>query len=133
MRLDLDRPTTVRLGPWVTGADGVREYLRAVQCAAQMYENAGIVPPTAIAARALREFFVSGSLPPGTIHAAQDLESVRPVTPAEELDCLVTLTPTAHGEQWETITADFAVRDRRGNAVLKGKTVVLVPKHVNEL
>lgn len=127
MPSDGELPIRIHLGPWRTGGQYLREHLRAVQSAARIYGDCEFVPPTALAARALREFFASGRLPAGTVHASQELESLRPVRTEEQLDCFATLTRRRPGKDWQTIIAQFTIQDSEGKTVLKGKTVVVVP------
>ena len=60
----------LNLGQWVVGRDFVEEYLRAVDDGSSIYRELDIVPPMALAARALGALLKELALPPGTIHAA---------------------------------------------------------------
>ena len=117
----------VNLGRWAVGEDFVREYLSAVDDDARIYQELGAVPPMALAARALGALLNQLALPPGTIHAAQELDSKRMVKLGEEVSCIASLSRPGRRGAWEFISADFTLYGDAGETLLSGKSTVLVP------
>ena len=117
----------VNLGRWAVGEDFVREYLSAVDDGAGIYRELGAVPPMALAARALGALLSELALPPGTIHAAQDLDSRKMVRIGDEVSCIARLSRPSRRGAWEFISADFTLYGNAGQTLLSGKSTVLVP------
>ena len=117
----------LELGRWIVGRELVDEYLNAVGDSSPIYANIGVAPPMALAARALGALITKLSLPPGTIHASQDLEFKRMVKLGEEVDCVATLSRPMRRGDWEFISAEFTLYGAGNEDVLSGRTAVLVP------
>ena len=109
------------------GEPFVRQYLDAVEDVSPVYREAGVVPPLAVVALAVAALLERLGLPPGTVHAAQELECRRVIQIDEQLSCAVTLSRAMRRGEWRLMTADLRVLDRDGAAVLGGKITVLVP------
>lgn len=62
----------------------IAKYREAVEARSA---TANFIPPLAIAAYAMRAMSQSFPLPPGAIHAAQELEFVKPVTVGSHINC----------------------------------------------
>ena len=117
----------VDLGRWVITQDFLDEYLEAVGDQSAIYQEAKTVLPLALAAQVLGLLLKKLSLPPGAVHTSQEVYSQRAVKVGEEVRCLAkTLRPLQRG-QWQFISTDFVLSDEDGEAVLKGKTTVMVP------
>ena len=117
----------LELGTWVVGPDSADEYLKAVDDSLPIYAKLDVVPPLALAARALAALLKELSLPPGTLHAAQELHSLGMVRRGEEITCAARLSrPIARGG-WQFISAEFTLYRSGGEAAIAGKTTVLVP------
>ena len=121
----------IDLGRWVMGHEFVEEYLSAVDDSSSIYGDLGVVPPTALAARALAELLKELSLPPGAIHAAQELKCGRMVRWGEEVYCVAKLSRPVRRGEWRFISADFTLYGEDGEALVRGKSTVLAP--VNEV
>jgi hypothetical protein len=117
----------LNLGRWAVGAKAVEEYLTAVEDGSLLYRDLAAVPPMALAARALGALLEELSLPPGTIHASQEIDCRRMVNPDEEVSCVATLSRPMRRGDWQLVSADFTVHGDGGEAVLVGKATVLVP------
>ena len=118
------------LGRWALDEDFASEYLRVVEDGSPVYGELGVVPPMALAARAMGALVDALSLPPGTIHAAQELHCRRLVRLGEEVSCVATLSRPVRRGDWRFIVAEFSLRAASGETVLSGKSTVLVPEDV---
>ena len=117
----------LNLGRWAVRAEAVEEYLTAVEDDSLVYRELGVVPPMALAARALGALLEELSLPPGTIHASQEIDCRRMVNPDEEVSCVAALSRPMRRGDWQLVSADFTVHGAGGETVLVGKATVLVP------
>ena len=117
----------LNLGRWVVGHEFVRDYSSAVEDSSSLYGELGVVPPLALAARALGALLNELALPAGTIHAAQELDCRRMVKLDEEVSCFARLSRPLRRGEWQFISVDFEVRGSGGEELLVGKSTVLVP------
>ena len=117
----------VDLGQWVITQDFLDEYLEAVEDQSAVYQEVRVAPPLALAAQVLGLLLEKLSLPPGAVHTSQEVYFQRAVKVGEEVRCSAkTLRPLQRG-QWRFLSTDFVLSDKAGEAVLKGKTTVMVP------
>ena len=115
------------LGTWVLGHEFVEAYLAAVESTSAIYRDTGAVPPMAVAARALGALIEVLELPPGTIHASQELECKGVLRQGEEVRCVARVSrPRVRGD-WSLMTAEFGVSRPGGDPIVAGKSTVLVP------
>jgi 3-hydroxybutyryl-CoA dehydratase len=119
-------PIEVGLGGWKVTEDSVLEYLRAAGDRLPAYLQAGLIPPLALAARALGSLLQHLDLPPGAIHSLQEIEALRPVPFGQDITGTATLDPVKRRGGMEFLTASVALKNEEGKAVLGGKTTVLV-------
>jgi len=115
------------LGRWVVDLGGQDAYLSAVEDTSTVYRELGVVPPMAVAAQVLSALLKELALPPGTIHAAQELSCGRLVKLGQEVSCSAKLSRPLQRGDWKFISADFWVHGSDGETLLQGKTTVLVP------
>ena len=115
------------LGSWVVGHDLAEEYLRVVDDGSSVYRDLGVVPPLALAARALGALLKELGLPPGAIHASQELDCRRTVSLGEEVSCIARLSRPIRRGDWQFISADFNMYAADGEGLISGKSTVLVP------
>ena len=115
------------LGTWVLGRDFVEAYLAAVENTSAIYHETGAVPPMAVAARALGAFIQALDLPPGAIHASQELECVGVLQQGDEVRCVGRVSRPRKRGDWSLITAEFQASRPGGGTVVAGKSTVLVP------
>ena len=118
---------SVELGQWTVGSEFVAEYLGVVEDRSTLYGELDIVPPMALAACAVGALVEQLALPPGTVHAAQELESRRLVRVGEQVTCRASVSKPRQRGGWEFVSADFTLSDTDGQAVLEGKSTVLMP------
>lgn len=115
------------VGEWIVGQEFVTKYLAAVADSLPVYEDLKAVPPLALAALALGALLEKLSLPPGTIHASQEVQCGRLVRQGERVSCKGRLgRPVVRGD-WKFISVDFTLRDSNDETAASGKTTVLVP------
>ena len=117
----------INLGRWVVEKEWVEKYVRAVDDVTPIYHEKGVAPPLALAARALGTLLERLGLPPGTIHASQELECRRMVKEGEEVCCVARLSRPMRRGEWQFTSADFTLHGADGKALISGKSTVLIP------
>ena len=116
----------VDLGGWKLSDEFVQDYLEAVGDALPAYAHYGLVPPTALAARALGSLLEQLELPPGAVHSLQEIATIKPVSFGQEITGIASLGQPKRRGGMEFITAGFTLKDGEGRDVLTGKSTVLV-------
>jgi hypothetical protein len=106
----------------------VRIYTSAVEESSPVYQDTELVPPTAIAALGVRTILKELGLPPGTLHAAQEMSMSRAVATGEELSCAAQVTQSSQRRGWQFVVVEFSLADHGGKAVLDGRTTLMVPQ-----
>lgn len=117
----------LKIEPTSIGKETVREYMNAVGDNLQLYQELHALPPNALAAYVLRELINKMNLPAGTIHASQEIESLRIIPIEEILYCDMTISKPKRRKGLNTISAEFIVKDAEANDLLRGKSLVLIP------
>ena len=115
------------IDPTLIGKETIRKYMNAVGDDLTLYEELDALPPNAIAAYVLRELLNKMHLPAGTIHASQEIESLRIIPIGETLYCNMTVSKPTKRKGLNTIFAEFIVQDTEANNLLRGKSLVLIP------
>lgn len=105
----------------------VQAYESAVDGLPSIDQDIHLVPPTAIAALGVRTVLRELSLPPGTLHAAQEMSMSRAVSTGEELSCTAQVSQSSQRRGWQFVVVEFSLADHEGKAVLEGRTTLLVP------
>ena len=126
VRLDHVEGVEVNLGSWEVTEEFVRDYLNAVGDGLPVYFHHGLVPPVALAARALGSLLEHLELPPGAIHSLQEIETIRPVPFGQEIIGTAVLGRPKRRAGMEFITTGFTLEDREGRQSLAAKSTVLV-------
>ncbi len=85
-----------------------------------------VVPPMAVAAMSLRGVIGDLAVPPGSLHAGQELQFKRPVTMGEDLDCKATLVQNSIRGNWRYIVVQLTVLTV-GREVMTGKSTLVLP------
>ena len=116
----------VDLGSWEVTEDYVRDYLAAVSDGIPAYFQHGLVPPVALAARALGSLLERLDLPAGAVHSLQEIETLEPVSFPQKLTGTASISPRRRRGGLEFIAAGFTLKDGGGREVLAGKSTVLV-------
>ena len=114
------------LGGWVVTEEYLRDYLAAVGDSTRSYFQHGLVPPVALAARALGSLLQYLDLPPGAVHSLQEIETLEPVSLHQKITGAASISPPRRRGGMEFITAGFTLRDGQAREVLAGKSTVLV-------
>ncbi|MEX0800185.1 MAG: MaoC family dehydratase [Dehalococcoidia bacterium] len=107
--------------------DAVREYVAAVEDGAVVALGGDAVPPMAVAAYAVRGLLSEMPLPPGSIHAGQELEFVRPVGLGETLAVTGRVLSAGERKGWTLATVELDVRDGAGQPVMCGRATLTAP------
>ena len=102
-------------------------YLKAVGEPHALFIQQRFVPPTALAAYALRGILREIDLPPGAIHSAQDTSVFRPITSDEAIVFTARLTQNSIWKGWRFVTVDFSGVDEDEKQVIKGRSTVVIP------
>lgn len=107
--------------------NSVDAYRSAVLDESGLYQaEPNVIPPTAIAATALREFLEVLSLPPGTIHAGQELSFLMPLKTSIQITYRGTITQNNVRGDWRFLSLEFSASHQDRDA-LRGKTTLIVP------
>jgi acyl dehydratase len=109
------------------GKDLVGKYLEAVDGGKEFLTD-GLVPPLAIAACAMTTIAQSVSIPPGSIHASQDFEFLKPLAIGASVNCGGRVAQKLERGGLCLIMLEINVTDQGGDRVLTGKTTIAAPK-----
>lgn len=112
---------------FVLTVEWVREYTAAVEDTAIGAIDANHVPPMALAALAIRSLLQRAALPPGTVHAAQELGFRRPVAIGETLRAAATVVSRGERQGWALVSIDLVVAEVSGSPVMTGRATVSFP------
>lgn len=97
-------PATFTLSPeWVAA------YIDAVADTAIANVGADLVPPMAVAALSIRALIEASPLPPGALHAGQELSFQRSVRIGEELTVAARIASRGERAGWILMSVDFEV------------------------
>ncbi len=88
---------------------------------------AGFVPPLAIAAYIMTAMAQSISLPPGTIHASQELEFLKPVPIGATINCISKVAQKVQRGKLNLLMIQIEALDRGQGKVLSGKATLVLP------
>jgi len=105
----------------------VRDYTRAVEDEAIGALGTNHVPPMALAALAIRSLLQQAALPPGTVHAAQELSFRRPIAIGESLRAAATVVSRGERQGWVLMGVDLSVEGEDGAPVMTGRATVTFP------
>jgi acyl dehydratase len=114
-------PTSFTLAPEWVGA-----YIAAVGDAAIGAAGPGLVPPMAIAALSIRALIEASPLPPGTLHAGQEIAFHRAVRVGERLTVTASIVSRGERAGWVLMSVDLEVSSA-GKVVMTGRATVTFP------
>ncbi|MPZ50328.1 MAG: hypothetical protein GEU75_13690 [Dehalococcoidia bacterium] len=108
-------------------AERARAYRNAVGDGLGVYDEAGAVPPLAVAAVALGVLLESVSLPAGTLHVSESLEFRKAVSPGATLECRAVLAQRSvrGGMVVSVIDSEILVD---GSAAVTARATVMSPQ-----
>jgi acyl dehydratase len=104
----------------------IAKYLEAVDESAD-FLTLGIVPPLAIAACAMTALAQSFTVPPGSIHASQELEFLKPVPIGSRVSCGGRIAQKLTRGSLNLVMLEIKVTDEDGEQVLSGKATIAAP------
>jgi acyl dehydratase len=104
----------------------IAKYLEAVGESAEFLEL-GIVPPLATAACAMTALSQSFTVPPGSIHASQELEFLKPVPIGSRVSCSGRIAQKLVRGSLNLVMLEISVLDEDGDKVLSGKATIAAP------
>ena len=116
----------MELGSWELTEEFVHDYLSAVGDGLPVYARHGLVPPVALAARALGFLLEQLGLPPGAIHSLQEVSAMAPVAVGQVVIARASVGEPKRRGGMEFITAAVCLSDKAGNDILSSKSTVLV-------
>jgi hypothetical protein len=117
----------IDLGKWVVDRAYLEEYLSAAEDNLPLYMEMGVAPPIALGARAVGSLVRELSLPPGTLHASQELDCRRMARLGEEVSCTARLSRPVKRRGWLFVSASFTIYGADGELVLTGRSAVSLP------
>ena len=100
----------------------ISKYLMAVDS-----RGGEFVPPLAIAAYAMTAMSSSLLLPPGTIHASQELELYKLVPMGTIVNCQAKVARKLSRGQMRMLVLELNIRDENGEMVQLGRATVMLP------
>ena len=101
-------------------------YRAAAGDSLHLYDDAGVVPPLAVAALALGALLEHVSLPPGTLHAGESLSFKAPVPAGAALECRATLAQRSQRSGWIVSVLDTEI-SHNGAVAVTARATVLSP------
>lgn len=132
-----DLPAGHRFGPQrLTLDEGFgQHYLEAIEEESPLFRrNPGpggdpkCLPPLALAARALTALMAGYSLPPGAVHAAQELEWRQRVQVGATYTLSGRVVRNAVRGAWRLLTLELSVADQGVQPVLWGRATLTIPQ-----
>ena len=109
-------------------ASVISKYLEAVgRPAKEHFPISEFVPPLAVAAYTMTAAFQSLLLPPGSIHASQDLEFFRPVPVGTIIRCHAKVAQKLQRGKLHLLIFELNTLNQNGEKVLSGKVTVVLP------
>jgi len=104
----------------------IAKYLEAVGEETD-FLTAGIIPPLSIAACAMTALSQLFTVPPGSIHASQELEFLKPVPIGARVSCGGKIAQKLERGRLNLIVLEISVLDEDGEKVLAGKATIAAP------
>ena len=114
------------LGSWNVSEEFVHDYLEAVDDVLPTYSIYGLVPPVALAARALGSLLERLHLQPGAIHSVQEITSHRAVPFGQSVVGAASVGQPKRRGGLEFITVAVELKNSNGDSALSSKSTVLV-------
>jgi hypothetical protein len=105
----------------------ISKYLKAVDSQEEIKTFGEFVPPLAIAAYAMAAMAGSLSLPPGAIHASQELEFFKLVPIGATIDCQAKVARKLTRGKLRMLVLELNVFAQNKERVQSGKATVMLP------
>jgi hypothetical protein len=107
-------------------AEWVDAYIDAVGDGAIRDAGPGLVPPMAVAALSIRALIEASPLPPGALHAGQELAFHRAAKIGEELTVAARIVSRGERAGWVLLSIDLSVLSG-GEPIMTGRATVTFP------
>lgn len=107
----------------------IATYLKAVDETSGLYQDTGLVPPTAIAAHAMASLSEGICLPPGTIHVSQEFEFLDTASIDDTFTSYARVGKKQSRGKFHLLVVDLNVTNQDLKAVLAGKTSFILPEY----
>ncbi len=107
----------------------VSTYKKAVEESSVLYQDTELVPPMAVAARAMAALSEDIILPPGAIHVSQELEFEGTVSVTDTLVSYARVSRKQSRGKFHILTMELKVFNQRQEVVLAGKTSFILPEN----
>ena len=117
--------TATDLGSWTISRHWVRSYLDAVGNPGSVCLELGLAPPVALSAWTLGSMLNSLSLPAGTIHSRQELQTHRPARLGETLRVAAHMGKPVQRAGLTMLAVAYTLEAGDGAAVQSGRSTVL--------
>jgi acyl dehydratase len=104
----------------------VQDYINAVEDQAIVGMGA-YAPPMSLAALAIRALLQQSRLPAGSIHAAQEISFLRPVTIGERLYARAEVLSRGERQGWVLMSVGLHVVDAAETVVMDGRAMITFP------
>ncbi len=105
----------------------VAQYLEATEDTATPSLAAGLAPPMALAALAIKTLLNNARLPEGAVHAGQELECLASIPAGEPLTVDAEIVSKGHRQGWLILTVAFSVEDAAARKVMAGRSTLSMP------
>lgn len=106
----------------------IADYIKAVEETGDIYINNGLVPPTAVAAYAIKALSEVFTVPPGTVHTSQSLEFLDTLNAEETIICQAQVSRKQERGRFRFLTIDLTVSNQDKKRVMTGKTSFVLPE-----
>jgi hypothetical protein len=126
--LPLKEGTEIPATRFQMGKAIVSEFLKAVGEDVSLYTVDGIVPPMAVAGRAIGSLGIGTLMPPGIVHVTQKFEFLQTVMVGAMLECHFKIERVIQRGGLTLITVDMGVFDTAGVKVLGGTVGFILPQ-----
>ena len=123
---DLEKGHEFPPAPFDLSDQWVDAYVASVEDEAIGALEGAFVPPMAVAALAIRALLEHASLPPGTLHAGQELAFTAPVRRGEALTVAARIASRGERAGWALMGVELNVA-RDGEAVMTGRAMISFP------
>ena len=105
----------------------ISKYLKAVDSPEEIKTLGEFVPPLAIAAYAMTAMAGSLSLPPGAIHASQELDFFKLLPIGATIDCQTKVARKLTRGRLRMLVLELNVFDQSKERVQSGKATIMLP------
>jgi len=105
----------------------VEAYLAATEDTGDLYREASVIPPMAVAALSMGAISDSISFPDGAVHVSQQMEFCGAVVAGQSVVCISRVLARRKRGPFNMLTLGIDVENKDGAIVYGGKTSVLLP------